>query len=386
MRTSLISIVILLFAISCSHSKKETPNTTDTSAEKKVATPEPEMKPAPVTEKKPEPEVKKPVVPPPPPKKDEATLNKEYWETGTGPLAQKYVDIINTIDAKPTKAGQPEHYYVSNEHYYHLWYPYLKGLGGAYIGLAADTSYSLIVESGAKLVFLVDWDFEVNRTHQLFGIMLGLTNTPKEFIEYFKKKYNKKILEVANSKYDKKTADFIGYLHRRAANFIVKHHQTRLRLHKKGKASNYWLSDQKMFDAIKKVFAENRVFIFPGNLKDGDTITKIANICKKMNITVRTVYMSNAEEFWTYPAAFKASMLALPTDAKSVFLRTVVLEPKYSIGYKFHYTIQSGPDFLTWMRKKETGFSIKHIARKWRKPIDNTKYFSRLPAAPEKGI
>ena len=37
-----------------------------------------------------------------------------------------------------------EHFTVSNEYRHDLWFPYLRGLGGAYVGGASDQNYTLM--------------------------------------------------------------------------------------------------------------------------------------------------------------------------------------------------------------------------------------------------
>ncbi|MBN2725100.1 MAG: hypothetical protein JXR95_13635 [Deltaproteobacteria bacterium] len=350
---------------------KKTVTTTEknTTAEK----PQKNVKPVPVTTK---PAVIKKV--------DPAAEDHDYWKNGTGVLKEKYAKAINAVSFKPTGANPKEHYYVSNEDFYGLWYPYVENLGGAYIGVASDQNYTLAVKSGAKLVFLIDYDYEVNRTHQLFQIMVELSKTPEEFMELLKRKYNRKITEIAKSRFDIKTAKFISYLHRNASGFLKKHHRNRIRNVKRKLASPYWLTDQKLFDGWKKLVTEKRVFILPGNLIDGDTIMKIGTICKQIHIPVSVIYFSNAEEFWVYPDTFKKAYLNLPLHEKAIILRTVVLGKKFKKGWKFHYTIQSGSDFAAWMKKTKS-FSSKHMARGYRKPIEKL-YFSRIGPPPAKGI
>ncbi|MBU1220617.1 hypothetical protein KKF34_19290 [Myxococcota bacterium] len=311
-------------------------------------------------------------------------IDREYWEKADGPLDKKYHEIFSSIKAQETGAKPKENYYISNEDYYSLWYPHIVNKKGAYIGVASDQNYSLAVTSGAKVVFLVDYDKEVNNTHRLYSLLVEISSTPDELMKWFNIKNFKKVWKLAVEKYGKKRGERVALLHKYQGKHVITHHRSRRYMVKKGMAGNYWLADQKMFDAWKKLVIEKRVFILPGNLKDGKTITEIGNALNKVHLPVRTIYMSNAEEFWFYPEAFKKAFLNLPMDDSSKVLRTAVLNEKFKKGYLFHYTIQSGPDFRAWMSRPEKYFSSKTMC-KYRKPEDPKKlYFTILPGPPKK--
>ncbi|MDA3863145.1 MAG: hypothetical protein PF689_04670 [Deltaproteobacteria bacterium] len=125
----------------------------------------------------------------------------------------------------------------------------------------------------------------------------------------------------------------------------------------------------------------DRIFLVPGDLRTGKALVEIGDLLKKLKIELNLLYLSNAEEFWSYTKEFRKSIINLPFGDQGLVLRTVVIGKKYAIGWKFHYSFQQGKDFVKWMQTPGS-FSSKTIARKHRIPIDNKPYLSRFPAPP----
>ena len=295
------------------------------------------------------------------------------------PLTDKQEEILKSITGEKLGTTK-EHYYTSNETRYDLWYPQIDNLGGAYMGVGPDQSYSLAVAANVELVILMDYDVEVLALHKMYFVLVKECETPKCVLELLDRKKTDEVYEKAKAMFDEPTARFIKAIHKGSGTFILKNHRARIKecLKHGGK---FWLNDDAMYKRWRTLVMAGRVRLFPGDLTKGVTMTQIAGALKQMNIPLRVLYFSNAEEFWRYPQAFRDAIAAMPFDSRSVVLRSITLGDEFKIGWLFHYTIQAAADFVAWM-KVPGSFSIKGIARLKRDPIDGTKYYSRLPAPP----
>jgi hypothetical protein len=74
---------------------------------------------------------------------------------------------------------------TSNESQHYLFMPYIKNLGGAYVGVAAEANYSFIAYSKSRFAFLLDYDVHVVRLHRMIKALVKDAATPKEFIARF---------------------------------------------------------------------------------------------------------------------------------------------------------------------------------------------------------
>jgi hypothetical protein len=312
-------------------------------------------------------------------------VEKSIWEKPVAKLPAKEQAIFDSLKGAPLtkkyKRVDDQHYYKGNETRYDLWYKYIKDLGGAYVGVGPDQNYSFIGVAKSKLVVLMDYDIHVLSTHRMYMLLTKHATKPSQVYEWLKRKYKKKVAKWADAEYSKEDARWVKIVHNGAGNFIRKHHYFRLRRAKRNPKVQYWLSSQVIFDHWKKLVEANRIKLVLGDLRIGKTMTEIGDILKKLKIKTRVQYFSNAEEFWYYTPGFKKAAINMPYDNKTIILRSVVLDKKYSIGFKFHYTIQYAKDFLEWMHWKGKALS-KHIAKIHRIPLENTLYLSRLPGLP----
>ncbi len=312
------------------------------------------------------------------PETPEPPAKPETVDRSTPPDARQE-EILATITGeklKPTK----EHYYTSNETRYDLWYPYIENLGGAYMGVGPDQNYSLAAVADPELVILMDYDAEVLALHRMYLVLVAACENPQCVLDYLSTKKTAEVLELARAKYSENIAQSVRAVQRGAGSHILKNQRARIR-QKPDEGGRFWLTDDTLYKRWRTLVLANRIRVFPGDLTRAETMNQISAALKQLNIPLRVLYFSNAEEFWHYPKPFREAIINMPFDEKSMVLRSVVLGDEFRIGWKFHYTLQKATDFVEWM-KVPGHFTIKHIVRKIREPIDNTKYFSRIPAPP----
>ena len=77
-----------------------------------------------------------------------------------------------------------------------------------------------------------------------------------------------------------------------------------------------FLDDPAQYRYLASLFRSGRVVMVRGDLTAGTSMTSIATAVQMLGGTVRLLYLSNAERYFTYTDAFRQSMLALPTDER----------------------------------------------------------------------
>ena len=88
---------------------------------------------------------------------------------------------------------------------------------------------------------------------------------------------------------------------------------------------------------------------------------EIGDAARRMNLPIRVVYTSNAEEYMRFPEQMRKNLLGLPVDAKGLIIRTTTTGTKQELGYPegekfpesfpFHYNIQPLTVFQAWLAR-----------------------------------
>ena len=89
-----------------------------------------------------------------------------------------------------------------------------------------------------------------------------------------------------------------------------------------GAGTPTYLSDQATYDFIRNLIKNGCVRPLLVDLLADKGMKGIGEAMTKVGLPVRTLYLSNAEEYWTYTDQFRANVRGLPTDAKSLALHT----------------------------------------------------------------
>ena len=115
-----------------------------------------------------------------------------------------------------------------------------------------------------------------------------------------------------------------------------------------------WLSDPELYAHIRSLYQTRRVRIMQGDLSGAKSIATVAKACEELDVTLRVLYMSNAEEYFKYGKSFRESITALPTDDKSVLLRTIYSK-KWEHADLWAYQVQPLSDFKARLAERKYG-------------------------------
>lgn len=261
------------------------------------------------------------------------------------PLSQGARRAVEAVpDEKPYDVRI--HFLTSNERRHDVFYPLLRGLGGAYVGVATDQNYTVAAAARSELLFLFDYDAEVGRVHRVYHAFMAECATPAEFRALFEEKSvprGKEILQKSAPD-AKEAAQLVRvYTHYRDRLQIYLRHVANLQV---GSRRPTWLGDPEAYGYIRALVQAGRVQTVQGDLNGAVALKSVGDTARALGIPVRIFYTSNAEGFFQYTPAFRENLAALPHDDKTVVLRTYKHGFPSAQGDTWHYTLHQLDDFL----------------------------------------
>jgi hypothetical protein len=114
-----------------------------------------------------------------------------------------------------------------------------------------------------------------------------------------------------------------------------------------------WLADPGHYAHIRALFRAGRVHSRCGDLTGTTTVRAVGDALRELGVPVRVFYLSNADQFFPYGEGFRANFAALPTDERSLVVRTL-RHPDLpnATNDRWHYVVQPVADLRT---RLETG-------------------------------
>lgn len=219
------------------------------------------------------------------------------------------------------------HYVQSNETRHDLFFPYVENVGGCAIGVGSDQTFTAAAKARSTFLFMMDIDRRVVELHQMHRIFVLASETPEDNWAWWDAKNADKAKALLAEKLPetgvseasiKRTLRGYG-----AYRETVYRHLGRVISRERDGAKVTWLSDSDSYAHIRALYQTGRVRIMQGNLAGEHSMRTAATACEALGETMRVIYMSNAEEYFTYTPDFVANVQAQPTDEQSVLLRTI---------------------------------------------------------------
>lgn len=275
----------------------------------------------------------------------------------------------------PIRNLHADHYPSSNEHRIDLFRERLTNLNGGYVGVGTDQNFTFIAWARSDWAYLTDFDpivVAVNRIHFYF---IEISPTYEEYEQLWLRKNKntsyKKVLE--HFKDDK----FLPYITKgwqvaqRGWNDVPERLRTLKYLTRRFHLRSFH-NDPDDYNHLRKMVQEKRIQAVSGNLLGSITLKEIAKKSRELEIPLRILYMSNAEEYFKFPPNFRENIIAQFVDEKSLVVRTSTAGSKSVMGYPegekfpdeypFHYNIQPILNFQEYM-KLNKDFKLLHMIR-----------------------
>jgi formylglycine-generating enzyme required for sulfatase activity len=289
-----------------------------------------------------------------------------------GPLEPQLRSFLTALPQDPVPAeldamsesGKGRHFYCSDEWNLHTFAPALRGaplvsaadpetipspaapLGGVLIAIGSEQGYMLASWSEPELAFLVDYDPEIVALHEAIDALILAARGPAEFLAWFEEGDARPSLraltqaEVSPQAMAAYRRGF-GRLRRRFLALAEASPTAHAPL---------WFVDEARFTVIRKLLEEGRIVHARIDLTADVGIAAIAGAVTDLGLDVRVLYLSNAEQYWSYGPGFRANVAALPFDDRSVVLRTL---SSHKTNGDYRYNVQDARDFATRLQRRD---------------------------------
>ncbi len=250
-----------------------------------------------------------------------------------------------------TTCRDPFPYLEPNEPRAYLWARYLANVGGAYLGVASDQNYSFIAVARSQWAWVMDYDPRVTDHHQRVRAFVLGAETPADFVALWSQAGSKRAIELLESTY----ADSPALAKLRRGYWATRdrlHLYFGTQLERNPKAPDYgWLANPEHYAYIRTLFQQGRIMPIKGDLLGTGSMQSVAAAAKALGVPIRVYYTSNAPSSWggQLTDAYKANVLALPMDARSIVLQTLSKGAFRQTGH-WHHSVASGKLVQSRMR------------------------------------
>ena len=259
----------------------------------------------------------------------------------TDPPAEKLLGVAEKFEGA--------HYLTGDEATPHLWQPHVQGLGGGYLGVGSDQAYLLMGWQRAEVVWLIDYDPLVLDMHRIYQGFFAAAPTTKAFTALWQPGSRDAALQAIAQAHgaDPKQVKRLQKLYQAVRGRV----QQRLRqVQKRAAAAKVatYLDSEEIYGHIRDLWAGGRIRLMVVNLFGDKGLSGIAQTAQAMGVNLRIVYLSNAEEYWTYSKQYRANLRALPFDEKTLIVRTL---SSWKGNLDYRYNLQPGLLYQAWLAK-----------------------------------
>jgi hypothetical protein len=241
------------------------------------------------------------------------------------------------------------HFLRSNERRHDVFFSALRDIGGGYLGVGADQNYTLAAVARSTVVWLVDIDGDVVDWHKIYAALIPQAPTPQALLSMLGGRRDAEVQAALVGRWDSAEASRLWPLYLRYRLYLL-HYLAGEATFKRHGMPVTWLSDPALYEYVRKLMIERRVVVRVGDLHGERTLLGIADAARSSGVVVRTVYLSNVEQWFHYSVQFRRNLEALPRDAETVVLRTLARgELNFPEEDRWHFSVQTLDDFVARM-------------------------------------
>jgi hypothetical protein len=236
-----------------------------------------------------------------------------------------------------------DHWPETNESRHDLWYESIAGRGGAFLGVGSDQCYSLAAVQNARAIFLVDYDPVVSRIHRALGAIIRRCPDAGCLARQLRPE------QEATSASWIATELGDGWEAQQVVRTFVAHRPLLARrMARLSRERDTWVSRPDWYLHMHRAFAEGRVVARTADLRGPSTIRAMADAARREGLLFEVLYLSNAEEYFSYNESFIANLQALPVDDSAIVLRTLRDQrlARAPGDHAWHYGVQPLSDLM----------------------------------------
>lgn len=278
--------------------------------------------------------------------------------SGMTDIPSEWLAAFNTLDPDPhpEKLTRDSHYWISDERRHDLFRKTIKDSGGVFVGLGTDQNYLMAAWAKPEILVPLDFDQMVVNIHYVFRVIFLNAETPNDFIELWSDERYSSTKKLLKQAYADKPESFRNGILRafKMGSKFVRRRLVRIVRSFKRLGVPTFLSDQAQYQYIVDLFKTNRVFPIRGDLTAKKTVKQVGEAARKCGLTIRTLYLSNAEQYFKFSDDYRSNMLSLPFDEKSMVIRTAGTKKPWTADGVYDYISQTGANFRKWIAHKQT--------------------------------
>jgi hypothetical protein len=283
-------------------------------------------------------------------------------------------------DPPPPELVRGLHYWVSNEDRLDLFHAEVKEKGGVYVGVGTDQNYLLAGWARSELLVLLDFDQAVVDLHRVYGVLFREAETPEAFLRLWRQESRpevRRLLKESRLRPSERAAALRAHA---TARWSVERRLLRVIEQMKQASLPCFLVDAAEYGHVRRLFLEDKVFLVRGDLTARRSLPALGQAVRQAGLTVKVLYLSNAEQYFPYGAQYRHNIRALPMEADTVVVRTSGQRGVPRVrGTYYHYNTQAGPGFAAWLGDAKTRnvlAMLKHA------PPAEVRGLSRLEQGP----
>ena len=277
---------------------------------------------------------------------------------GLSALPESCAAAFEAVDADPhpEKLTRDSHYWISDEQRHDLFRKAITNKGGVFVGLGTDQNYLMAAWSKPQVLVPLDFDQMVVSLHYVFRVIFLNAKDPATFIQMWSEENFKSTKALLKQAYADKDEQFQKDVYRafKQGSKFVRRRIVRIQKVFGRVGVPTFLTDQAQYDFIVGLFKANRVFPVRGDLTATKTVRQVGDASRKCGLTIRTLYLSNAEQYFKYTPDFRENMQSLPYDTESVVIRTAGTKKPWTADGVYDYMVQTADNFMTWLKHKQT--------------------------------
>lgn len=260
------------------------------------------------------------------------------WATPEDPAAVS----LDAIRAE----HRDKHFLASDERNLHLFRDAVAEAGGGFIGVGTDQAYLFIGWSRPQFAWLTDYDEWVVWVHVISGIFFDVSEDAQAYLARWSSRGQRESLALLAARFQDPVQRRMAERVFRAARPLTARRLAFLMDHCRRAGVATYLSEPAQYDFVRNLWRSGRIRPMVGNLLGTRALRGIGQAAADHGIPVRTVYLSNAEQYWKYPDSFRDNIRVLRLDERSRVLRT--LASKRANG-DYRYVVQPGNLFTEWL-------------------------------------
>jgi len=243
-----------------------------------------------------------------------------------------------------TEVAAGRSYLTGNEWNLQMFAPAITGLGGGYIGVGSDQAWLLIGWQRPQLAWLIDYDPKVCDIQRIHIAFFKAAPDYAAWRALWQPGANRAAHDALVAA-DPRDAPRLEGIYRGARPKVRKRIDA-LSTNLLAAGSPTFITHAATYAWVRNFVIEGRARPMVADLYGKRAMRGIAESARALNVPIRVVYLSNAEQYLDYLDTFRSNISNLPRDTKSLVIRTILT---WALNQDYRYNTQPLGNFAAWL-------------------------------------